>query len=153
MGAGYRGGPVGSKPPAMPTRLERDREKAGAWRWLASTKRLQEEAYGYDFRTMRQVPRRVCDYLTHMSLGLFNEIVEAMYEWEWKRWSSAEAWYDRERILSELVDQAHFIGNMAVALDCSDEEWEKLYRAKQAQNRERMAARYPTRRPKPSEAR
>ena len=123
------------------------------WRWLDSTRRLQEEAFGFDFRSMRQDARRVCDYLTHMALGAYNELTEAMYEWEWKQWTKDEAWYDRDRIIDELIDMDHFVGNMAVALGCSDDEWEARYRDKQARNRERMAGRYESRRPKPSAGR
>lgn len=131
-------------------RLTADREKLAAWQWLASTKELQEQAYGHDFRAMQRSARLMCDYLTHMSFAAINELVEAAYEFEWKRWTTDQPWYDRDAIVEELIDVAHFIGNMAVALGVSDEEWARRYTAKQQRNRERMENRYGGRREKPS---
>lgn len=129
------------------------RAEAASWRWLASTKELQEQAYGYDFRVMRKSARAICDYLTHMVFAAINELVEASYEFEWKHWTREAAWYDRDLIVSEMVDTVHMIGNICVALGVDDDEWAALYRAKQAKNRERMAAKYTSRRDKPSAAR
>jgi dimeric dUTPase (all-alpha-NTP-PPase superfamily) len=43
------------------------------------------------------------------------------------------------------VDVVHFIGNMLVSLDCSDEEWEDAYQQKQRINRRRQIAGYSAR--------
>ena len=131
-------------------RLTADRERLAAWRWLASTRELQERVYGHDFRAMARSTRMMCDYLTHMAFAAINELVEAAYEFEWKRWTTDQAWYDREAIVEELIDTAHFIGNMAVALGVSDEEWTRRYMAKQERNRQRMENKYSSRRTKPS---
>jgi len=133
-----------------PGRLAADRQRLAQWRWLASTRELQEEAYGHDFRAMGRSARLVCDYLTHMVFAAINELVEAAYEFEWKRWTSDKAWYDRDQVVEELIDAAHFIGNAAVALNVTDEEWARRYMAKQDKNRRRMAERYGSRRSKPS---
>lgn len=133
---------------AKDNRLAQARERLAAWRWLESTKDLQEQAYGYDFRAMARSPRALCEYLTHMTFAAMNELMEASLEFEWKHWTSAPPWVDRDRLLEELVDADHFVANMAVALGCTDEEWSRLYQAKQARNRERMAGRYAGRRGK-----
>lgn len=130
-------------------RLEADRERIAEWRWLASTKELQERSYGHDFRAMARSARQMCDYLTHMVFAGINELVEAAYEFEWKRWTADQAWYDRDAVVEELIDAAHFIGNAAVALGVSDEEWARRYMAKQEKNRQRMESRYGSRRAKP----
>jgi hypothetical protein len=124
------------------TRLAADRAKLSRWRWLESTKRLQEESYGYAFEPMRKNIRSLCDYLTHMSLAAFSELAEVLYEFEWKRWTTDKAWVDRDNVVDELIDVVHFVGNMAVALGVSDEEWQRRYMAKQDKNRRRMAEGY-----------
>lgn len=131
-------------------RLEADRERLAEWRWLASTKELQEKSYHHDFRAMARSARLMCDYLTHMVFSAINELVEAAYEFEWKRWTEEKPWYDRDQVVEELIDTAHFIGNAAVALGVTDEEWTRRYMAKQQRNRERMASKYTSRRDKPS---
>lgn len=130
-------------------RLREDRQRLAGWRWLESTRELQEKTFGYDFKLMRESGRAVCDYLTHMVFAGINELVEASYEFQWKRWTTEPPWFDRDAILAELVDASHFIGNAAVALGCTDEEWTRLYTAKQQKNRERQEAGYSGRRDKP----
>lgn len=126
----------------MPTRLESSRAELAAFRRIESARRMQEEVYGYNFREMRKDLRRMCDYLTHMTLAAFSELNEALYEFEWKRWTTDEPWIDRDRVIDELIDLDMFSDNMKAALACSDEEYLRRYRAKQARNRERMASGY-----------
>lgn len=123
-------------------RLDALRTKLANWRRIASARVMQEEVYGYDFRALGNDPKAMCDYLTHMALACFGELNEAMYEWEWKRWTTDGAWYDRDRVLDELVDMDMFSDNMKAALGCSDEEYFRRYTAKQNRNRARMATGY-----------
>lgn len=130
-------------------RLASAQTRLAAWRWLASTKDLQEQFYGYDFRAMARSPRATCEYLAHMSFAAINEIVEASYEFEWKHWTTDPPWYDRDRVVAELIDASMFIANMAVAMRVSDEEWTRRYMDQQERNRKRMAEKYSGRRAKP----
>lgn len=141
------GGKIGTgtpRPGASP-RLEAHRARVAGWQRIESARVMQEEVYGYDFKAMRQNARRVCDYLTHMALAAFSELSEALYEFEWKRWTTERPWYDRDRILEELVDLDMFSDNMKAVLECTDEEYQRRYTAKQARNRARMAGGYASR--------
>lgn len=137
--------PRSARPGASP-RLEARRERDAKWRWLESTKVLQEQSYGYDFATMARMPRQLCDYLAHMTMGIFSELSEVLYEFEWKRWTTDMPWFDRDRIIDECIDIQHFVGNILVAVGCSDEEYQRRYMAKQDKNRERMSTGYQQRR-------
>lgn len=123
-------------------RLEAARRRMASWAKIDSARRMQEEVYGYDFRTMRMNTRALCDYLTHMALAAFSELAEALYEFEWKRWTTDQAWVDRDRVIEELIDLDMFSDNMKAALGCSDEEYQRRYTAKQERNRQRMAEGY-----------
>lgn len=137
---------TGTPRPGASPRLEARRERESKWRWLESTKELQEKVYGYDFAAMARQPRLVCDYLAHMAMGVFSELSEVLYEFEWKRWTTDMPWFDRDRIIDECIDIQHFVGNMLVAVGCSDEEYQRRYMAKQDKNRQRMAVGYEQRR-------
>lgn len=73
------------------------------------------------------------------------ELAEASREFSWKSWARDVPFYRRDRILAELVDVAHFIANMLVAMGVTDEEWEEAYRAKQEENRRRQRDGYTAR--------
>lgn len=47
---------------------------------------------------------------------------------------------NRARVLAELVDVAHFVGNMLVNMEVTDAEWAAAYQRKQEVNRARMAS-------------
>ena len=53
-----------------------------------------------------------------------------------------EALIEHDRLgqlfLGELIDVAHFLANLAVAMGCSDEEWETRYRGKMSLNAARQ---------------
>jgi dimeric dUTPase (all-alpha-NTP-PPase superfamily) len=66
-------------------------------------------------------------------------------EFSWKPWAHDEPYVNRERIIEELVDVVHFIGNMLVNIDCSDAEWEDKYQRKQRTNRRRQVVGYSAR--------
>ena len=132
---------LGAKTGASP-RLAAARARQGGWLRIESARQMQEEVYGYDFRTMRTNTRALCDYLTHMALAAFSELAEVLYEFEWKRWTTDQAWVDRDRVIEELIDMDMFSDNMKAALGCSDEEYHRRYTGTQARNRKRMAEGY-----------
>jgi len=105
------------------------------WRWLESTRQLQAETYGYTFPMDDDA---LAWYVTWNHTAAVKELGEALDEVGWKPWGKRRGWIDRDAFITELVDAVHFIGNMAVAAGCTDEEWERRYRAKRTINQERQ---------------
>jgi hypothetical protein len=112
------------------------------WQWLESTRELQEKVYGFDFTALRDNREALADYLVHNHTAAVLELSEALSEVGWKTWATPRGWVNRTAFIKELVDVAHFIGNMLVAVGCDDEEWENYYREKQDVNRKRQADGY-----------
>lgn len=110
------------------------------WRWLASTKELQEDAFAIEFPLEGE---ELADYIRWNSLALIKEVAEVLDCVDWKPWKLGDKGkLHRQRALEEIVDVAHFLGNIAVALDIDDDELQMAYRDKQAVNEERQAEGY-----------
>ena len=107
------------------------------WRWLASTEALQREAFGL---TPPDDAAGVAATLKDNLLAATIELAETSVEFSWKYWAVDAPFFNRERIVEELVDVNHFVANMLVAMRVTDEEWEAAYQAKQEKNRRRMAS-------------
>lgn len=116
-----------------------------SWRWLASTRALQEEAYHQDFSRRESRPDEFADAVVMNHSALIVELSEFMNEVGWKEWSSPRGWVNRDAAVGELVDAAHFLANLLVWLGVDDAEWERRYRAKQDVNRARQRSGYDTR--------
>lgn len=110
------------------------------WNWLASTKALQEEAFGRDFSS--QDPDEFADAIVMNHSALVVELGEFMNEIGWKDWAAPRGWVNRDAAVGELVDVAHFLANLLVRLEVTDAEWERRYRAKQEVNRNRQRSGY-----------
>jgi len=110
------------------------------WRWLESTRRLQEEAYGVDYDLLAKHGPEFADRVIWNALALEDELHEFLNEVRWKPWAVDRGGVARERAVGELVDAAHFLANLATFLGVDDEEWEARYREKQARNAARQAA-------------
>jgi hypothetical protein len=110
------------------------------WKWLESTKKLQEESYGVDFDALEGDAR--ADYFMMNVTALLVEAGEFMAEVGWKPWAEPRGWVNRHEAVKECVDIAHFLANMLTALGVSDFEWETYYTAKQALNAKRQAEGY-----------
>ena len=108
------------------------------WQWLASTRELQETAYGVDF-SQRQEGAELANNLVHQGFALIMELAEAFNEVQWKDWAQNRGQLNRDAMLGEMVDVGHFIANILVHLGVTDEEWEAAYRGKQERNRARQA--------------
>ena len=107
------------------------------WRWLESTRKLQETSFGVNYDEL--IGDKLADYLLVNAFSVNDEIAEAMKEFRWKSWSTGRGEFtDRDAFIDELVDAVHFIANAAVAAGATDEEWERRYRAKQARNAKRQ---------------
>ena len=120
--------------------------------WLAETYDLQHETYGYDLAGMADavlspnlVRHRtplilVAKYLDWNTTAVVQEMAELREEFSWKPWAVDEPFVNRERIIAEAVDALHFIGNILVGVDCTDDELNEAYLAKMKINRERQAS-------------
>lgn len=106
-----------------------------AWRWLQSTLALQTRVFGYALPIAHTAS--LAEYLKWNLLAAYQELGEIGVEFSWKPWAVDEPFVNRERVRDEIVDVMHFLGNMLVALDVSDEELEAAYVAKQAKNTRR----------------
>lgn len=124
----------------IPTEEMRPRKTTDEWRWLESTRRLQTETYGYDLVLLASSPEEFCKYASWNLLALYQEAGELGVEFAWKPWAVDEPFFNRERILEEMVDIGHFAGNLLVAMGVTDEEYVNAYRAKQFKNQRRAAS-------------
>jgi hypothetical protein len=118
--------------------LERHADAPERWRWLASTRQLQRDAYGDN-----EWPKQglaLAHSVQMNTTALIAELGEMLNEVGWKPWVESRGWVNREQYLKELVDCGHFLANLAVAVGCTDEEWEQRYQDKQALNTQRQAA-------------
>lgn len=108
------------------------------WEWLASTVRLQREAYGHDPASLTE--EQLCDSLKDNIFQAARELFEASVEFKSKYWSVDPPYVNRDRLIQEIVDSLHFIANCLVNVGCDDRELAGWYIAKQLINRERMAS-------------
>lgn len=58
------------------------------------------------------------------------ELAELAVEFSWKPWAVDEPFVNRERIIDEAVDVLHFVGNILVAVNATDEELNEAYEKK-----------------------
>jgi hypothetical protein len=117
------------------------------WRWLASTYRLQSEVYDYPLEvfirgaqanaTAQQVAP-LANYIQWNMFSAFVEIAEASVEFSWKPWAVDLPFVNRDRIIDEIIDVNHFLGNILTAVGCTDDEYERRYQAKQQKNTDRV---------------
>lgn len=122
------------------------------WKWLESTYELQQETYGYDLEGMADAVNQphlvrhrtpltaVTRYLDWNTTAAVQELAELREEFSWKPWAVDEPFVNRDRIIKEIIDVKHFLGNILVGIGVTDEEFEGLYRQKQQINRERQAS-------------
>ena len=108
------------------------------WEWLRSTYELQTKTYGYAFPLPNE--KEEAQYLLWNVFATQQELAEAAVEFSWKPWAMDEPFVNRDRVVDELVDACHFIGNILVALGVTDEEWIERYKAKQEKNRRRAVS-------------
>jgi hypothetical protein len=119
-----------------------------SWKWLRSTKKLQAETYHYDLQWFisglrlgsPSVVAEVASYIDWNMTAAVQEMAEARVEFSWKPWAVDKPFVNKERLLDEIVDVNHFLGNILTAIGVTDEEYEAAYQAKQAKNRERAAS-------------
>lgn len=110
--------------------------EAQRWRWLESTRTLQEEFYGATYPMIEGDD--LANYVTVNHSALVSEAGELLAEFGWKPWAQPRGWVNRENALKEAVDVGHFLANILCAIGVTDDEWERAYRAKQEVNRQRQ---------------
>lgn len=108
------------------------------WAWLSSTTNLQTNVYHYDYEALKQDPKAMSGYLFWNLFATFIELAEISVEFSWKPWAVDKPFANRDRILEEVVDANHFLGNMLSALGVTDEEYAEAYARKQAKNQRRQ---------------
>jgi hypothetical protein len=109
------------------------------WKWLESTRRLQEESFGVVYPIEGE---QLADYVVWNHTALVSEATELLNEFGWKPWASPRGWVNRQLALKEAVDVAHFLANIMCAIDVTDDEWEAAYRSKQGVNATRQREGY-----------
>lgn len=112
------------------------------WKWLESTRDLQQNTYGYDLEWLSDLsePDATAHYLDWNQTAAVQELAELREEFSWKPWATDKPFVNRQRIIAETVDVMHFLGNILVGLGVNDEEYEAAYRMKQDINRARAAS-------------
>lgn len=114
-----------------------------SWKWLESTRTLQREAYGLDLDRMTVEDRAA--WIKENVLAGIDEMTELLHEVSWKFWAHDAAWVNRDAVLKEAVDAAHFLGNIVASIGVTDEEWERAYQTKQFENARRQREGYEVR--------
>jgi len=118
------------------------------WRWLYSTYDLQSGTYGYDLDWFAEglrleapaVVKELAAYIDWNMTAAVQELAEARIEFSWKPWAIDDPFVNRDRIVNEIVDVNHFLGNILTAMGVDDAEYEAVYQSKQRKNRERAAS-------------
>lgn len=108
--------------------------------WLSETRKLQIESFGTDPGTLEGKDRDY--YLTWNNLAARDELSEALSEHSWKPWSKTTGTLNRREYIKEQIDVLHFVANMLLAAQCTDEELDSLYQEKMDVNRARQNASY-----------
>jgi dimeric dUTPase (all-alpha-NTP-PPase superfamily) len=115
-----------------------------AWKWLASTKELQEEVYGYIFKDLDlssdEEQLLKADYINWNQTAAVQELAEVREEFSWKPWATDAPFVNTTRIRDEIIDVMHFLGNILVSIGVDDEELAEAYRQKQEINRLRASS-------------
>lgn len=105
--------------------------------WLKETRKLQEEAFGFDYAKFDDDATLVA-YIKDMWIADIVESAELLDETTWKPWARDAPQVNRKLVLKEAVDKLHFIANIITACGFSDEELDEQYASKMQQNRDRQ---------------
>lgn len=107
--------------------------------WLYHTRLLQTTSFGTDPGELQGVER--ADFITWNYAELCIELGEMMNEFPGhKTWVTDRSVLNRDEFIAEAVDAMHFLGNILVAVHCTDAEFNNAYIRKMAKNAARMAS-------------
>lgn len=106
--------------------------------WLGKTRRIQIEEYDNKLGDLSPEEHRA--YVWTNVLSAHAELTEALEETNWKPWANLtdNVVPDRTAFIRELVDATMFIANLAASVECTDTEWDAIYKAKWKVNIERQ---------------
>lgn len=107
-----------------------------AFRWLRETRKLQTDTFDVDPMTLEG--GALADFIVWNHTAAVDELCEFLGETQWKPWQTNRGECNKDLAIDELVDVCHFIGNLAVAMGCTDAEWTRRYRKKLQINRKRQ---------------
>ena len=105
--------------------------------WLKETRKLQEEAYGFDYLEFNDDAALIA-YIKDNWIADIAESAELLDEVTWKPWARDTPRVNRQLVLKEAIDKLHFIANIITACGFTDEELDEQYSAKMRLNRERQ---------------
>lgn len=97
--------------------------------------RLQQEAYGIIFGEMTQV--ELVEQIKTNVLALTDELHEALAEVGWKPWATSRH-INVEALQGELIDAYHFLMNLMLIVNMTDDQVDAMYREKNARNLRRQ---------------
>lgn len=100
--------------------------------WLERTKVVQEQVYGYDYATMSVADKSA--YVQTMLFAAMVELGECSREFAWKPWATDEAYLNREKLVFEIIDALHFLGDILVCLGVDGRELNHKYTVKLDEN-------------------
>lgn len=112
------------------------------WRWLESTDKLQRETYGYgdEYSQASVDPAKMAHYIDWNCTAAVQEMAEVREEFSWKPWATDTPFVNKGRVLNEIVDVLHFLGNILTVMEVTDDELAIVYQEKQDINRRRAAS-------------
>lgn len=111
---------------------------SGTWKWLETTEELQKDYFGNDLWNKTGDDRD--KHILYNFTAAINELNEMLDEApSWKPWSSEVGLLNREAFRDEIVDTLHFVANLLLLANISEEELWAAYREKQQRNRDRMS--------------
>jgi hypothetical protein len=108
------------------------------WQWLASTLKLQTETYRYDYAGFDTA--ELANYIDWNLVAAGQELAEVREEISWKPWATDPPFVNEDRVLKEVVDALHFLGNILTAIGVTDAQFARYYQVKQEINRRRAAS-------------
>lgn len=104
--------------------------------FLEAQQMLQENSFGMKLKEMSDTQR--IDYIRWNVVALEHELHEALDETGWKPWANARH-INRDAYVGELIDAFHFLMNLLLAVEVTDQEMTEKYWAKHRVNAERQA--------------
>lgn len=106
---------------------------------LDHQRQLQTRSFGTD-PCMLEGDQRA-QYIRDMTLALIDELSEALNETGWKPWATSRH-VNRDAYIGELVDAVHFLANLFLVVEATEQEILAAYLAKAEKNRLRQLAGY-----------
>lgn len=106
--------------------------------WMEKTEALQRDSFQVIPYTLTGKAR--AEFIRWNVLAAIDELTEALNETKWKPWAMRQGRIDdRQKVIDELVDVLHFVGNLFLTVGATGEEITASYEAKQSINAQRQS--------------